>query len=68
MIDAAVVGQQSGSLRGQRYWQWPEELDDKLLKVMEDMLQSSWAADAQFSWLVSCCCVSCCAVGGIDVL
>jgi hypothetical protein len=37
---------------GQRYWQWPEALDDKLVKVVEDLLKSPWAADAHVSWLV----------------
>lgn len=35
-----------------RYWEWPEVLDEKLLKVVEDLLKSPWAPGDHVSWMV----------------
>ena len=45
----------------QRYWYWPEGLDETLLKVMADAASSPLVAGTQVSWLVrSCrCCTPC---------
>ena len=47
----AAGGAEEGGAQ-QRYWQWPQGLDEKLLKVMADASGSPWGAGAQVSWMV----------------
>lgn len=52
----ASASRLNGAVTGKpRYWQWPEALDERLLKVMEDLVKCPWAVGDMISWTVRMC-------------